>query len=75
MGVVKNVGYEMFPRQGDMAGQPVLVCFAYDPSHTVRGVMVRNDVEEPGVEIIQLEDGRYVLTTECQWQPLPEAHP
>ncbi len=31
------------------------------------GVIVRDDKEEPGEKIIKLDDGRYVLATECQY--------
>lgn len=33
------------------------------------GVMERDDSEEPFRGIIRLDDGRHILTTECQWQP------
>jgi hypothetical protein len=45
----------------------VNVCFHYDTSNYVRGTLVREDREEPFVGIIKLDNGRYVLTTECQY--------
>jgi hypothetical protein len=59
-----------FPTQGPHLGERVLVCFHYDTSQSTKGTMVRNDYAAPWVDIIQLDDGRFVLATECQWQPL-----
>ena len=43
------------------------MAFHHDLSRTVRGRIVRNDAEAPFVTIIALlDDGRYVLDTECQ---------
>lgn len=67
MGVVKNVGYDEFPKQGPDLGRRVKVCFNYDLGRSLMGIVVRDDVESPAVEIIALDDGRYVLTTECQY--------
>ena len=67
MGVKKNVGLQEFPKQGKMLGMSVLVCFNYDTEHTIKGVVVRDDIEEPNQGIIELEDGRFVRTVECQY--------
>jgi len=67
MGVVKNVGFDFFPKQGNHLNKRVSVCFRYDSKNCLLGRIVRDDREEPGVEIIALDDGRYVLTTECQY--------
>lgn len=67
MGCVKNISYESFPKQGLYVGKPVNVCFNYDTTKCLPGVIVRDDYEEPWLGIIALEDGRYVLTTECQY--------
>ena len=75
MGSHPNITAEKFPRQGVYLGQPVVVCFHYDSAKTVRGTIVRDDAEAPGVAIIELGDGRFVLTTECQYQPLSLALP
>jgi hypothetical protein len=45
----------------------VEVCFQYDTSRTIGGIIVRYDAELPHRGIIRLDDGRYVLTTECQF--------
>lgn len=57
-----------FPKQGVWLGKRVVVCFNYDTSRQFPGVVVRDDAEEPGRMIIGLDDGRYVLSTECQYR-------
>jgi len=68
MGCVANVSHDKFPKQGSYVGLKVNVLFYYREP-VLHGVMVRDDVEEPLVQIIKLDDGRHILTTECQWQP------
>lgn len=62
-----------FPKQGSWLGKRTRVCFHYDTSTVVGGTIVRDDVyvseEIPCHTIIALDDGRYVLTTECQHSP------
>lgn len=75
MGVVQAIDYESFPRQGSCLGRRVRVCFKYDTTHEIGGVVVRDDAEDPCVGIIRLDDGRFVLTTECQYgvePPVPQ---
>lgn len=67
MGVVQNVDYEKFPKQGEKLGKKVKVAFNYVLSKALNGIVVRDDREEPGLTIIKLEDDRYVLSTECQF--------
>jgi hypothetical protein len=67
MGVVNAIDYESFPKQSDYLGKRTEVCFKYDTSHNVGGVFVRDDCEHPFLTIIRLDDGRHVLTTECQY--------
>jgi hypothetical protein len=67
MGVHANVSRDKFPRQGTFLGKEVKVCFNYETRNTVKGECVRDDVEEPFVTIFRLEDGRHVLSTECQY--------
>lgn len=71
MGAYENISHDRFPKQGAYLGRAVDVCFNYDLSHRVRGRIVRDDTEEPGRLIIALDDGRYVLSTECQYSPIP----
>lgn len=67
MVVVSNIDYQQFPRQGLYLGWRVKVCFKYDLENRVMGTIVRDDIEEPFRTIIRLDDGRFVLSTECQY--------
>lgn len=69
MGIVKNIGIKEFPKQGSWVGWRTRVCFRYDASQTLRGTVVRDDYEEPWVTIIRLDDGRFVLASECMHSP------
>jgi hypothetical protein len=68
MGVHENIGYDKFPDQGGALGQRVAVCFNFDYGHTLPGIVVRDDREAPYRLIIKLDDGRYVMATECQYR-------
>lgn len=70
MGCTSNIDIDHFPTQGCLLGRDVRVCFGFDTSRTLEGKVVRNDVEAPGLTIIRLSDGRHILSTECQFQPL-----
>ena len=67
MGCVANITAGKYPRQSDWRGKHVNVCFHYDTAHTFPDVIIRDDAEGPFVTIITLEDGRCVLSTECQY--------
>lgn len=67
MGCHKNITKERFPKQGENLNKEVEVCFHYDMSKCLTGIIVRDDMESPWIGIIQLEDGRYILTSECQY--------
>lgn len=69
MGVVKNITMAEFPKQGHWVGKRCEVCFHYNTSQKVGAEVVRDDREEPFVTILKLDDGRYVLSTECQHTP------
>lgn len=66
MGIVTNIKHDSFPQQGRILRKRVLVAFHHDTDRVVQGVCVRDDAGEPGKTIIQLDDGRHVLATECQ---------
>jgi len=68
MGNHKNITIDKFPKQDDTVGQSVKVCFHYDTEHVIGGTIVRADIEEPFQTIFRLNDGRYVLASECQFQ-------
>ena len=62
-----KVSYVDFPKQ-HFIGAEVLVSFGYDTDHMIPGVIVRNDADSLGTTIIQLDDGRFVLGTECFYE-------
>lgn len=66
MGCHPNIALDRFPKQGTWLGRRFDVCFNYDASKTIGAMCVREDAEEPGRMILQLDDGRFVLATECQ---------
>lgn len=67
MGCHDNITATKFPKQSENLNKSVNVCFHYDTSQTLRGTIIRSDTEEPGIMIINLEDGRTVLSTECMY--------
>jgi len=67
MGVVKTITHDNFPKQGSFLGLEVKVIYHYDTSKSDTGIVVRDDAEDPWVVIILLDNGRYVLSTECQY--------
>lgn len=68
MGSHSNITHEKFPKQGDLLNKPVVVCFHYDTTHTINGICVRDDREEPWMTIFKLDDGRYIRAEECQYR-------
>ena len=71
MGCVETITADKWPAQNFDCGRRVLVCFHYDTTKTTPGTVVRDDMESPYVTIIRLDDGRHVLSTECQFQEIP----
>lgn len=69
MGVTASIDYERFPEQGSYLQKRTKVCFNYDTRRILMGTIVRDDHDAPGVGIIRLDDGRHILTTECQHSP------
>jgi len=67
MGVVAKVRFDSFPRQSSLKEERVKVCFNYDTENFIFGKIVRDDAGTPFITIIALDDGRYVLATECQF--------
>jgi hypothetical protein len=70
MGVHPNISATRFPRQSEDVNSRVDVCFHYDTSARVPGRIVRDDLEQPFVTVIALDDGPVVLATECQYSIL-----
>ncbi|TVX93062.1 recombinase family protein [Paenibacillus agilis] len=60
-------GFE-FPEQGTEVGSKVLVSFNGKPQIEYHGTIVRSDDVEPFNTIIKLDDGRYILDTECAFE-------
>lgn len=67
LGVTNNVGNTNFPKQGNDLNKRSKVCFNYDMNNLFEGTIVRDDREEPFITIIELDDGRFVRSTECQY--------
>ena len=70
MGIHANIDRDKFPKQGGFLNKRVRVCFHYNIDKVQYGRVVRDDSEAPGIGIIVLDDGRFVLTTECQYSVL-----
>lgn len=68
MGVSTNVSYDKFPKQGNHLYKGVKVCFNYNMNKLLTGTIVRDDVTAPFLTIIKLDDGRHILSSECQYQ-------
>jgi len=58
------------PKQGNFLHLRTKVCFNYDTINFVMGTIVRDDAEQPFETIIRLDDGRYILSSECQHSPI-----
>jgi hypothetical protein len=70
MGCTNGISYEAFPKQGSFLNRRVEVCFNYNTGRIILGKIVRDDIEEPFMTIIKLDDGRYLRATECQYSPI-----
>jgi hypothetical protein len=67
MGSERTISHDKWPKQSYLLNKKVRVCFNYNTLKILTGVIVRDDVEEPHRTIIKLDDGRYILGTECQF--------
>lgn len=72
MGIVSNVDYEKFPQQGPFLNKRTKVCFRYNMENTIMGTIVRDDIDPPFLTIIHLDDGRFIMSAECQYSPIME---
>lgn len=71
MGHHANIGHKRFPKQGSFLGKRVQVSFhapGREANRELGGEVVRDDEEDPHRTIIKLDDGRYVLSTECVYR-------
>ncbi len=69
MGKVRTITHRSFPKQGSYLNKRVKVFFHDDSFHQLEGTVVRNDADEPFLLIFKLDNGQYVLSTECQYVP------
>lgn len=73
MGCVSTITADTFPAQGDWVGKEVELCFHYKTSETVKGVIVRDDLDAPGETLIKITTGlhtdKIVRGAECQFSP------
>lgn len=67
MGCIRTIDFDNFPKQTNKLGKIVRVCFHYNTSRIRMGRVIRDDSDEPFRTIIQLDNGRIVDSTECQW--------
>ena len=72
MGCIDTITYDKFPKQRDKNRNRVKVCYHYDTSKYHYGTIVRDDMEEPFETIIKLDNGRYLMATECQFSYVVE---
>lgn len=68
MSVGTEIDYNTYPKQSGYVGRTVDIIFNYDRSKMIEGVFVREDIGKPYTMIIKLNDGRYVLSSECQYR-------
>lgn len=69
MGNIATISATRFPRQGECLRMRCTVLFHYNYEVCLSGTIVRDDMEGPWRTIIRLDDGRYILSTECQYTP------
>lgn len=67
MGVVNNIRHDKWPKQSEELGRETNVTFNYDTTRSQKGVIVRDDAEEPFMTIIKFGNDKFVLATECQY--------
>ena len=69
MGCVETITAYKYPKQSEYVNRRVRVCFHYDTSIWIEGKIIRDDREEPFETLIELDDGRVIRGTECQYTP------
>lgn len=67
MGCHPNITATKMPKAGAFVGMRTIVHFHYDLDVGFPATVVRDDREAPFLTIIRLDDGRHVLSTECQY--------
>lgn len=69
MGCDPNITATDFPVQGIHLRSRAKVLFHFGGPELL-GTIVRDDMSAPFRTIIQLDDGRFVLSSECQYSPV-----
>jgi len=67
MGCTDYIDYTKYPKQTNLIGEKVKVCYHYDSSRHHFGTIIRDDKELPFNTVIQLDNGRVLLAIECQY--------
>ena len=67
MGCVDTITAYKYPKQSEYVNRRVRVCFHYDTSKWIEGKIIRDDREKPFETLIELDDGRVIRGTECQY--------
>lgn len=67
MGTVATITATSFPKQSRDLNRKVQVCFHYDTTRLLDAKIIRDDLDPPYLTIFQLDDGRVVMATECQY--------
>lgn len=67
MGCVSTIDINNFPKQSDKIGSFVKVVYNYNTNKCEIGKIVRDDMENPFVMIIKIDE-RFILSSECQYQ-------
>lgn len=64
---IKNIGFGIYPKQGNDIGKRVIITYNHDWTIFEHGIIIRDDIEEPFMTVIKLDDDRVLLGTECQY--------
>jgi len=62
---MKKIEGKNFPAQGTLLGKTIEVNFKDDILNYIKGVCVRDDIVQPFRTIFHLENGMFILSTEC----------
>lgn len=70
----KYLGVDHFPKQDPaLIDKKVVVMLSFNSKRPQRGRVIRADIEAPNVVVIQLDDSRIVLGSECSYKVAIEA--
>ena len=64
---MRTIIISQLPDQSEYVGQPVTVTLKRNPSVAVDGIIVRDDLEQPCMTVIQLTSGEIVDADDCFW--------